>query len=596
MSSTAGTRPAWRRAVAAFAAGLLLTLFVTIAALLAYDAAHDGRVLTGVRVGTTDLSGLSRDEATAALETAYRGYGEGQVLIATVAGDVTIDYAAFDRRLDVEPLVDLAMAAGRSGTAPERALAEVRFALDGHTLEPGVVFDEVALRDAVEAGFEPLHREPIDARIGMGPYGIMTTHARPGRTFDVAAVQAAAVEAVRRADAPAQVRIEAAAIAIDPERGDDVVLAAERSARDLIGPIVVTAVHKDFTIPAATVRSWVRFTIEPDGAIRPVVDATAIPDALRPIAKEIARKPVSARYLVSKSGKIVGVQAGQPGRALSMKYTTERIVAEIDARAGGAAPAVVRAKGRTVEPELTTEEATKKAPLMSRLATWTTYFPIGERNFWGANIWLPAQIINGTVLQPGQQFEWWRALGPVTRARGFGLGGYIAGNHTDPTGAMGGGMCSASTTLFNAALRAGLDMGARDNHRYYINRYPLGLDATVSSSQTMTFRNDMKTPIYIRGIKSASGGRGYVTFEIWGIDDGRTIAISAPSVRNVREATTQTVLVSTRPRGEREQTEFPADGMDVSITRVVRRDGRVLHRDTYASNYQLWNGRIEVGR
>ena len=41
-------------------------------------------------------------------------------------------------------------------------------------------------------------------------------------------------------------------------------------------------------------------------------------------------------------------------------------------------------------------------------------------------------------------------------------------------------MCSSSTTLFNAALRAGLQMGARSNHKYYINRYPLGLDATVS--------------------------------------------------------------------------------------------------------------------
>ena len=138
---------------------------------------------------------------------------------------------------------------------------------------------------------------------------------------------------------------------------------------------------------------------------------------------------------------------------------------------------------------------------MTRLGSWQTYFPISERNYFGANIWLPAQIINGTVLKPGQRFEWWSGLGPVTTARGFGLGGFIAGDHTDPTGAMGGGMCSASTTLFNAALRAGLTIGARDNHRYYIDRYPLGLDATVSSAQTMSFTNDMKTPILIRGVK-----------------------------------------------------------------------------------------------
>ena len=61
-----------------------------------------------------------------------------------------------------------------------------------------------------------------------------------------------------------------------------------------------------------------------------------------------------------------------------------------------------------------------------------------------------------------------------------------------------------------AALRAGLQMGARSNHRYYINRYPLGLDATVSKtaggSQTVTFTNDMRTPIVIRTFRYRSGG------------------------------------------------------------------------------------------
>ena len=136
---------------------------------------------------------------------------------------------------------------------------------------------------------------------------------------------------------------------------------------------------------------------------------------------------------------------------------------------------------------------------MQVLGTWKTWFPVNDHNFFGANIWIPARIIDGTVLRPGQKFEWWSAVGPVTPSRGFGPGGFIAGNHTEPTGALGGGMCSSSTTLFNAALRAGLQMGARSNHKYYIYRYPLGLDATVSKtrgggSQTMSFTNDMKHP------------------------------------------------------------------------------------------------------
>jgi vancomycin resistance protein YoaR len=328
------------------------------------------------------------------------------------------------------------------------------------------------------------------------------------------------------------------------------------------------------------------------------IDETDISKALRATKKDVARTPVSAQYLRSKSGSIFGVIAGADGRRLATKATTAAIVAELERRAAGETPKAVKIEIARQAPKLTTEEATKKAPLMSRLGSWQTYFPISERNYFGANIWLPAQIINGTVLKPGQRFEWWSGLGPVTSARGFGLGGYIAGDHTDPTGAMGGGMCSASTTLFNAALRAGLTIGARDNHRYYIDRYPLGLDATVSSAQTMSFTNDMKTPILIRGVKiRGSGGAGYVRFEIWGTDDGRTVSIGQPQVRNVRQATTKTVSVSTLEPGEREQTEYPANGMDVTVTRVVRdKNGKVIHRDSYVSPYQLWNGRIEVGR
>ena len=375
-------------------------------------------------------------------------------------------------------------------------------------------------------------------------------------------------------------------------------LQAQKAATWVGKAVIVKGGGGRWKIPAAKVRSWITFAAGPGGAPQPVIDEAAIPKALRTTKKDVARTPVSAQYLRSKSGSIFGVIAGHDGRKLDTKATAAAIVAELERRAGGETPRTVKVEIARQEPKLTTEEATKKAPLMTRLGSWQTYFPISERNYFGANIWLPAQIINGTVLKPGQRFEWWSGLGPVTTARGFGLGGFIAGDHTDPTGAMGGGMCSASTTLFNAALRAGLTMGARDNHRYYISRYPLGLDATVSSAQTMSFTNDMKTPILIRGVKiRGGGGAGYVRFEIWGTDDGRTVTIGQPQVRNVRQATTNTVKVSTLKPGEREQTEYPANGMDVTVGRVVRdRNGKVIHRDSFFSPYQLWNGRIEVGR
>jgi vancomycin resistance protein YoaR len=588
----------WPRLLVAFVFGLVVSLGIAAAALLAWDLSYESRVLPGVRVGNTDLSGLDRAGATAALEQAYGEYGEGQVVIHTIAGDLAVPYSSFSRRLEVDPLVDRALQAGRDGSVLDRAVGEIRLALDGTTLTPTISFDEPALRAAIAAALTPLEASAVNAQLGVDAHGVRIFHSRPGRTFDIPAVQASVLSVIGSIDAPPQLPVDAPAIAIEPARTDEDVVQGQKAVSRLGKSVWVKGAGGRWKIPAATVRSWITIEVASDGSLQPVIDDAAIPKALRDAKKDIARKPVSAQYLRSKSGTIVGVAAGRDGRKLDVDATAAAILVELQGRAAGQAAAAVKPVVVKRTPELTTAEATKKAPLMTRLGSWQTYFPISERNYFGANIWLPAQIIDGTVLKPGQRFEWWGALGPVTTARGFGLGGFIAGDHTDPQGAMGGGMCSASTTLFNAALRAGLTIGARDNHRYYIDRYPLGLDATVSSAQTLSFTNDMKTPILIRGFRIRGGGsQGFVRFEIWGIDDGRTVSISKPSIRNVRQATTNTVYVNTLKPGEREQTEYAANGMDVTVTRVVRAaNGKVLHRDSYFSPYQLWNGRIEVGR
>ena len=102
------------------------------------------------------------------------------------------------------------------------------------------------------------------------------------------------------------------------------------------------------------------------------------------------------------------------------------------------------------------------------------------------------------VVRPGQVFDFWNALGEVSFRTGYRLGGAIVGGHSVEGKALAGGICAASTTLFNAAARGGLEIVTRSPHWYYITRYPLGLDATVSGSQSMRFRNDTSHPILIK--------------------------------------------------------------------------------------------------
>ena len=591
----------WPRLLAGFALGFVLCLGIVVGALLAYDFSHDGRVLRGVGIGGVDLSGLDHNEASAALESAFGGYAEGRVVIRTPGGNVSVRYDEFSRHADIEAMVDAAMRTGRSGNPAERALTEVRLALNGVSLEPRVALDEAALAARVRAAVARLDRVPVDSRVSIGARSIDTTPARAGRRLDGAAAAAAALEIVRRTDAPAEVSVEAAATVIPAQHADSEALAAKAAAERMIGEVVLTLDKQRWKIDAATVRGWLRFDTGADGSAWPIADQKAITQSLTKIAKAVRRAPASATLLKTRGGRIVGVAAARDGRQLNAAGTATAIAGALASRGGGAAAVPIAVRMAKIPPKFSTAEALKRAPLMARLGSWKTWFPIGERNYWGANIWLPAKIIDGTVLEPGQTFDWWRALGPVTPARGFGPGGFIAGDHTDPTGALGGGMCSSSTTLFNAALRAGLQMGARSNHRYYINRYPLGLDATVSKtrtgSQTITFTNDMDHPIVIRTFRYRSGGRGWVRYEIWGIPDGRSVSLSKPAVTNLRKATTRTVYVSTLRAGVRKQTEYPSNGMNVSVTRVVRdRNGRILHREVYGSHSALWDGRIEIGR
>ena len=217
------------------------------------------------------------------------------------------------------------------------------------------------------------------------------------------------------------------------------------------------------------------------------------------------------------------------------------------------------------------------------------------------NIWIPTLIIDGYVVGPRETFDFWDAIGPVTREKGYLDGGAIINGKTEPQGALAGGICSCSTTLFNAALRAGFEMVARRNHYYYIDRYPLGLDATVfisasGSVQTMSWTNDTDYPVLIRGYKIRQGNAGWVKFELYSVPSGRQVIIDAPIVKNIRPASDSTQLTSTLAPGARKRIEYPVDGKQVWRTvTVYDRDGGVIRRVTYYSNYSRVTGVVLIG-
>ena len=349
-------------------------------------------------------------------------------------------------------------------------------------------------------------------------------------------------------------------------------------------------------------RSWLSFAPTADGGYAANLDTTELPAVLKKIAKKLNQAAVNASFKTS-GGRISGVTPSQTGYKMDIDATAKQVEALIAARLAGGTPNKIEPKVTVTQPALTTAEAKAARPKMRMISKWTTYFPISERNGFGANIWIPARLIDGYVVAPRATFDFWDAVGTVSRAKGYKAGGAIINGQTEPQGALAGGICSCSTTLFNAVLRAGYQMGARRNHYYYIDRYPLGLDATVfisasGSKQTVSFTNDTDYPILLRGYGYRNGGSGYVKFEVYSVPTGRKVSIATGRKRNLHIAGDTTVqYTSSLPPGARKRIEYPTNGFQVTAVRTVRdRNGKVIHRDTYNSNYATITGVTLVGR
>jgi vancomycin resistance protein YoaR len=346
-----------------------------------------------------------------------------------------------------------------------------------------------------------------------------------------------------------------------------------------------------WTFGRTRIQPWISFAWV-DGQYRPVVDRTKIPAALKNLAKAVSRPVLDAEFLRDKRGHIVGSKADRAGRALDVEATTTAIANALESRVEFATPGAVKLAMALIAPKRTTEEAAKTAPLMVMLGGWTTHYQSSAHNGFSANISVPTRVLNGTVVQPGAVFDFWGGLGEVSFRTGYRLGGAIVGGHSVEGKALAGGICAASTTLFNAALRGGFEILTRQPHWYYITRYPLGLDATVSGSQTMRFRNDTPYPILIRGFASP----GVVRYEIWSVPNGRTVSLSRPQVTNVVAGSDSTVMAPDLPVGTSERTEWPVDGKDVVVTRTVRdANGHIIHFDTFFSHYHRMIGINRIG-
>lgn len=149
---------------------------------------------------------------------------------------------------------------------------------------------------------------------------------------------------------------------------------------------------------------------------------------------------------------------------------------------------------KEIKPQITVEDL-GDAAFPDTLATFTTTYGTADVNR-NANIALAAQSINSVVVMPGETFSYNDLIGECSTARGY-KASTIYLNGKLSTG-IGGGICQVSTTLYNAVLRANLEIVQRRNHSLGVTYVPAGQDAMVNiGTSDFKFKNNREYPVKV---------------------------------------------------------------------------------------------------
>ncbi len=236
--------------------------------------------------------------------------------------------------------------------------------------------------------------------------------------------------------------------------------------------------------------------------------------------ERLARAPKNASFVVTDHNE-VRVLPGVPGVRLDPTQVADALWQAVHA------PSLVGVLpvDREAEPEFTTAHA-HALNIKKLVSRFTTRHKCCQARV--QNIHRMADILDGTIVLPGEVFSINEKVGPRTEKNGFVLAPTIIEGDMEDT--VGGGVSQFATTFFNAILHGGYDVIERQPHSYWFPRYPMGHEATLSFPKPdIIFKNDTKSGVLIKTEYTDTS----ITVKLFGDDEGRKVKTSVSGRENI---------------------------------------------------------------
>lgn len=313
-------------------------------------------------------------------------------------------------------------------------------------------------------------------------------------------------------------------------------------------------------------------------------DESRLQQKLDEIGREIAEPPQDASFRV-RSDDIIEIVPGRSGKQIDR----ERVLADLQKELQeGSLSRPIELVLVEVQPRVTTAQV-ESYGLNGLLASFTTRFDAAQADR-SYNIRIAAAALDNLLLPPGESTSFNQVVGPRSSEAGYKNAKVIVGNEL--VDGLGGGVCQVSTTLYNAALLAGLEIVRRSNHSLPVSYVEPGRDATVTYGYIdFVFRNSTPRHVLVKTFT----GNGFLTVKVYGNRQYRKQISVRTKVLEVFPPQVIYEQDPTLPRGVQKVKQEGKPGYRVAAERVIYENGQSRVEPLPGSLYRPMNKIVLVG-
>jgi len=569
---------------------LIVSISATLALLslgfLVRERSLKDQIYQGVTIAGVDVGGLSAEQAKKKLE-------QDRPIIESLnmsfgSQHWTIDTPTIDLAYDLDGTVAEAFSWGRTGTIKSQWTDRLVARQKGKNVEMKFWVDENKLASAVAsiaAQIDVPAKEP-EIEWGATAAEVKVTPGEDGQEVDERLLKQKIKLAIRSAHANQNINepLSIPVILLRPKLTNEQVEQVKVRAGRMVGKKLILSEPNTtqlWEIDDKQLLTW----LDPQsrGWKRQEVDAW-----VQQLAQGVDRPAQNASFRFVEGGRVEEFRPGKDGFRIKQGDTAQAIMEALKILEEGKNETEIGLVGEAAAPEVTTEEVNNLGikELVGKGESWFTG-SITNRIF---NLKKAADALNGVLIPPGEAFSFNKVVGDISAATGY-RSAYIIKDGQTILGD-GGGVCQVSSTIFRAALAAGLPIDERIAHAYRVSYYEVnyqpGFDATIfQPAPDFKFRNDTGHHILIQTVYDEK--EKYLAFELYGTKDGREVTISKARTWDVIAPPPDLYIDDPNlPTGTVRQTEHKAWGAKVAFDWKVVKNSEVLQERTFYSNYRPW--------